>query len=361
VRYADDAGQDMNDLKLEEWTEWNIPISEFAVDPCAVTKLHIGFGDKDNTTTPGGDGVAFIDDIRLYPPRCMPEIRKPPADLSNDCIVSWPDVAAMGAQWLRRDLDVSPVQDPTTANLVGHWKLEGNADDSSGSGYDGTAEGEYDWIAGRIDSGAIDLSGGWVVVEDDGNTPLLRPAAQVSVMAWIRLDTSPETSTRVVIKGRNDVETYATEVGGDNVLVFFIRDANERYPVDSSDALPLNEWVHVAGTYDANVLTAYINGDVQATSTVGAMTLLADANDGLGIGGRYGDTNLRFPGGFDDVRVYNRGLSRAEVAYIASEGTGMVLLDSPANLYSGESPEAINLRDLAVLFEAWLEEKLWPE
>jgi hypothetical protein len=269
----------------------------------------------------------------------------------------------VGSQWLRQDANVNPVQDPGPTNLAGHWKLEGNADDLSDNNYHGAAEGDYEWIAGRIDSQAIDLSGGWVVVEDEGNTPRLRPPAQVSVTAWIRLDTSPETSTRIVIKGRNDYETYATEIGDDDVLVFFIRDTNgaQRYPVDSGDALPLKEWVHVAGTYDSNVLTAYINGQIKGTSTVGAITLLADANDGLGIGGRYGDTNLRFQGGFDDVRVYDRGLIRAEVAYIASEGTGKVLLDSAANLYYGESPEVINIRDAAVLIETWLEERLWPE
>jgi hypothetical protein len=363
VRYSDDHGNDNNDIRLEEWTEWNIPISEFSgVDPCAVTGLLIGFGDRDNTDKVGGEGVVYFDDVRLNRPRCLPELLKPAVDLNNDCIVSWGDIDVIGSQWLRSDANVNPVLDPTTVDLVGHWELEGDADDSSGNNYHGTAEGAYDWISGKIGSGAIDLSGGWVVVEDEGNTPKLRPMDEVSVTTWIRLDTSPDSSTRVVIKGRDDHETYATEVGDDGVLVFFVRDPNGvRYPVESDDGLALNEWIHVAGTYDDNELIAYVNGQVEGTDTIGAVALLADANDGLGIGGRYGDTNLRFPGGFDDVRVYDRALSRAEVAWLASQGTGEVLLDSAANLYSGESPEVINIRDVAVLLETWLEERLWPE
>jgi hypothetical protein len=42
-------------------------------------------------------------------------------------------------------------------------------------------------------------------------------------------------------------------------------------------------------------------------------------------------------------------------------GTGEVLLDSAANLLTGESVEVINIRGLAVVLNSWLEERLWPE
>jgi hypothetical protein len=109
VRYTDDHGNDNNDLKLAEWTEWNIPVSDFiGVDPCAVTALLIGFGDRNNTTTPGGLGAVLFDDIRLYPPRCIPEFG-PALDFSGDCIVSWAEIGMMGQAWLKQDKYVSPV------------------------------------------------------------------------------------------------------------------------------------------------------------------------------------------------------------------------------------------------------------
>ncbi|MHC4866760.1 MAG: LamG domain-containing protein [Planctomycetota bacterium] len=201
------------------------------------------------------------------------------------------------------------------------------------------------------------------MVEDEGNTPLLRPVDQVSVAAWINLASSQPDSTRLVIKGRNDYESYATETEIDG-FSFFIRDPNRSLTsVDSEAELPLDEWVHIAGTYnnDNNDLKVYVNGQVDANETVGGdVELFADANDGLGIGGRYGDSQKRFDGSFDDVRVYNRGLTRAEVAYLASQSTGTIPLDSEANLYSGEAVEAVNIRDLAVLLDHWLEVKLWP-
>jgi hypothetical protein len=366
VRYSDDAGNDNNDLKVAEWTEWNIPISDFnnpdAVDPCVVASFLIGFGDRDNTDTVGGEGVVYFDDIRLYPPRCVPEFVKPRADLDDDCIVSWGDVEVIGDQWLRGDLDLNPVTNPGDVNLVGHWELEGNGDDSSGNNYHGSAEGDYEWTTGKIGSGAIDLDGGWVVVEDDGNTPKLRPKEQVSVTAWINLAAGGD--YRVVIKGENDEETFGLEVNDEDGLAFIFRDANNPNDVvgiTSGDTLSGGEWIHVGGTYDANEQTCYVNGVAENSETRGALDILTDANDGMAIGGRYGDSSQRFNGKIDDVRVYDRGLNRAEVAYITSEGTGEVLLESAANLFSGESGEVINIRDLAIVFNSWLEERLWPE
>jgi hypothetical protein len=67
-----------------------------------------------------------------------------------------------------------------------------------------------------------------------------------------------------------------------------------------------------------------------------------------------------FEGMIDDVRIYNYGLSQAEVAWLASDGTGYVPLRSKYNIKSGESPEAVNFRDFAELLKYWGDELLWP-
>ncbi|MHC4259238.1 MAG: S8 family serine peptidase [Planctomycetota bacterium] len=66
VRYGDN-GEDTNDIKNEEWQEWNINLQNFTdVNVADVNKVYIGFGDRSNPTVPGGDGVVYFDDIRLY-------------------------------------------------------------------------------------------------------------------------------------------------------------------------------------------------------------------------------------------------------------------------------------------------------
>ena len=67
------AHPDPGATQLDAWTDWNIPLSEFAaqgVDSTAVAKLLVGVGDG----TPGGIGNVRIDNIRLV-------IAPPPANL----------------------------------------------------------------------------------------------------------------------------------------------------------------------------------------------------------------------------------------------------------------------------------------
>ena len=59
---------DPNASLIRDWTEWNIPLTDFSdqgVVLIDVGKLAIGFGGADNPQ-PGGSGLVFIDDIRLY-------------------------------------------------------------------------------------------------------------------------------------------------------------------------------------------------------------------------------------------------------------------------------------------------------
>ncbi|MHC4345642.1 MAG: LamG-like jellyroll fold domain-containing protein [Planctomycetota bacterium] len=380
IRYGDYRGEDMNDLTIEEWQRWDIALEDFSspnyaavfndVNLAGITRLYIGFGNRRNPI-PGGSGIVYFDDIGLYPPICKSQYA-PVGDLTGDCFVDGLDLRLMTQDWLRHDVNFPDlgieVEEPCDANLVGHWRLDGDANDSSANAYHGTAEGAFTWTTGKIGSGAIHLNGGWVVVEDQGNTPKLRPKHYVSVMAWIYFEAVPYWG-HVVIKGRNDVETFGLEVsdGYDYGAMFIMREAD--YPDDvfcvgCAYALPLDEWIHIAGTYNYNEQAIYVNGVAEDSETRGPIELVADPNDGLGIGGRYpaSDTSGRFIGRIDDVRVYDRGLSAGEVAWLATEGSGYVPLTSPANIYDQEPPgqKVVNFKDFALVAQHWLQQTLWP-
>ena len=68
------------------------------VDLSDIESLYIGFGNRRNPI-PGGEGTVFFDDIRLYPPRCVPEGWMP--DLNDDCIVDYHDLRIMALNWLQ--------------------------------------------------------------------------------------------------------------------------------------------------------------------------------------------------------------------------------------------------------------------
>jgi hypothetical protein len=380
----------MNDIRLLDWTEWNIALNMFESNNAdltltAIETLYIGFGDRNNTSEAGGIGTVYFDDIRLYKPTCVPWARTlgfAKLDMNNDCVIDFGDVKVMAGDWLESDVNLGQVINPTDSNLVGWWNFDedGGAGsvvtDSSSNGHDGdieTIDVNVWWVDGHgwpnDVNYALDFVGGRVRVDD---TEALRPMHQVSVSAWIKYS-DEQTSGRVVAKGVDDKETYQLEVDNDDDLKFSVRDGNNpnlesfpQYGAESDkDAVERDEWVHVAGTYDGNNVKCYINGKLAGINEEDANDipfLSQDSND-LAIGNKPGGEDDPFIGIIDDVRVYDRGLTAAEVAYLATDGTGILSLQSIANLIDGETlgERAVNFRDFAVLAVEWLEEDLYPD
>ena len=92
---------DANDIRKEEWQQWNINLDEFTgLNLANVTRLAIGLG---NGTPPGiGEGTVYFDDIRLYPSDCFED--RPAADFNIDCIVDFKDLKVIAETWLYFDL-----------------------------------------------------------------------------------------------------------------------------------------------------------------------------------------------------------------------------------------------------------------
>lgn len=86
---------------------------------------------------------------------------------------------------------------------------------------------------------------------------------------------------------------------------------------DSNKGLPVNEWVHVALTYDSSngALILYVNGKVQAETTknLGQINLGVNDKDGFYIGRSYEDGRF-LAGEFSECRIWNRALTAEEIA-----------------------------------------------
>jgi len=68
--YHDDPDATLIDM----WTQWNVPLTDLSNQGVVLTdvsNLAIGFGSVDNPQ-PGGSGLVFFDDIRLYRPMSQP-------------------------------------------------------------------------------------------------------------------------------------------------------------------------------------------------------------------------------------------------------------------------------------------------
>jgi hypothetical protein len=363
VEYGQYMDEDMSEVRRDEWHEWNIGLADFGVTLTNIERMYIGFGDRDNPVE-GGFGYVYFDDIRLYRRKCIPARLKPDYDFNNDCIVDFGEIADLGEEWLRTDVnfvDLGLSVDPPAAGPVAWWKLDENGGNTAGDAVGtnhGQIKGFYSWVTGYDGvNSALEFDGGKVVVPD---AAALRPQYELSVSVWLKYSDTPS-NARVVVKGADGKETFSVEVNPDRGFTFVIRDVNNaRHDLDNEEELWRNEWIHLAGTYDANIIASYVNGEPQDFGTIGAILLSQDTND-LAIGNRAESFARPFEGAVDDVRLYNYGLSASEVRYLATDGTGYVPLRSQFNLYvRSVEEEVLNLKDLAMIAPAWLEQKLWP-
>jgi hypothetical protein len=87
----------------------------------------------------------------------------------------------------------------------------------------------------------------------------------------------------------------------------------------------LNQWQHVAGTFDGTTgdMRLYINGSLasQTTTTLTPLTTLDPAyNPGIGIGNVEGTFNdFNFNGYVDEISLYSRPLSQSEIQLIVNQ------------------------------------------
>lgn len=151
--------------------------------------------------------------------------------------------------------------------------------------------------------------------------PQLETLDGLTVAVWIRLDEPPVGHRAVLTKpvgaGIDDSwELYFSS--SSQVLRFAISTGGVDYDVQLSEVFPVAQWVHLAGTWDAGVMTLWVDGAEIASLDAPVMEfddhpVLVGADDD-----HDGGLSGHFLGGIDDVRVYRRALAADEIATLAS-------------------------------------------
>jgi len=95
-----------------------------------------------------------------------------------------------------------------------------------------------------------------------------------------------------------------------NTPRFFGTFANSN--LNATATLHANQWTHVAGTYDGSLMILYINGVKVVQQSASGM--VESSMHDLGIGGNSLNGQY-FPGMIDEVRIYSRALSAAEIQF----------------------------------------------
>lgn len=196
-------------------------------------------------------------------------------------------------------------------NLIGHWKLDGNARDSAGSNH-GTLVGNPAWANDPQRGWCLDLSGQGDYV-DVGDSPSLTFTQAITLACWIAVRQFDRNWSAIVTKGDDWVLARTRD---DNRVAFLCLGlAGGGWPEVYSGDVNDGNWHHLAGVYDGVQLSLYQDG-----ACVDSKALHGPLNHNWSrvLIGENGQSTKRYWNGLiDDVRLYNRALAAAEIATLA--------------------------------------------
>ena len=214
------------------------------------------------------------------------------------------------------------------STLKAHWKLDGNATDSSGNNLNGTLMGSPTFGTGKI-SQAINFSGSNRM--DVANNSLFDFGANqdFTVSAWVKSTQAMAANTypNIVSKDNGAAVRQGNWLGLhfsniDARWMFEISSAGTGYRAYGRTNIADGQWHHIVGIRSGSTITTYEDGEL-ANSVAATSASLSKAVP-LSLGNFSGQSYswAALSGSVDDVRVYNSALSSSEVQALFNEGNG---------------------------------------
>lgn len=217
---------------------------------------------------------------------------------------------------------------PSNQDLVAYYPFNGNANDESGNGNNGTTFGAS-LTGDRFDSSARAYSFNGIDQHIQAfipDFPTRRHSRSISV--WAITDSNYPDSLVVTITNYGG----GCETPGDACDINIFRDP---FPPESTEGICFdydrgyvgtnlffnNEWKHVVATYDSSSarMIVYVNGIKIAERIRSIYTQSCISGLYLSVGSQYG-TKRFFKGKIDDIRIYDRAITEGEVLALYHEG-----------------------------------------
>ena len=231
------------------------------------------------------------------------------------------------------NVNVNNTAPPPSPGLVAAYSFDEGAgatvSDLSGTGNNGTVNGPTWAATGRFGQAlSFDGVNDRVAIPDSSSLDL---TTGMTIEAWVRPAAPMGTSWRTVLfKHRDNNATNMTYVlyGNRNTSVpnAEITNGTSVRAANGTAQVPANAWSHLAGTYDGTTLRLFVNGtQVSELATAGSIAL---SNGELWVGGNnvWGEW---FAGLIDEVRVYNRALTAAEITTDMNRSVGVPDTEDP--------------------------------
>lgn len=216
--------------------------------------------------------------------------------------------------------------------LVGHWTLDGNAEDSSGNGHTGKVVGKVEWVPGKV-GGGLRLDGGGGHLELPRSELLDHVQENTfTLAAWFKPDDLPpgkgdanDAAYGILIKAGHHEGLLYSRAG--HFQVDHWLEGNAYVGSGSwTQSFPPGAFHHVTSIVDkgAGSTQIWVDGQLNHTSPWKAGTATRD------FGGEHWRIGLGWPSGtkwgylakgiIDDVRIYSRALTAEEIRNLVEMG-----------------------------------------
>jgi len=222
-------------------------------------------------------------------------------------------------------IHVGSVKADLTTGLVGYWPLDGDAEDLSGNGNDGTIVGDVISVAdrnGTADS-AMNFPGNTSSYIDLGQPDVLLIKGAMTVAAWVRAETMLQNGRVVAKQGPSSGRSWSIQLESAGGFARFDVGVSptERIRADS-DALSYGagEWFHMAGVFrPGESVEMYLDGELAKREPTAETVQWIENDLPINIG-RRPQPGTPWEGDIDEVYIYNVALSPEDVRGLSKIG-----------------------------------------
>jgi hypothetical protein len=213
--------------------------------------------------------------------------------------------------------------------LVLYLPLDGNANDASGNGLNGTIYGTVTSVADRLGNanGAMFFPGNTSSYIRINDNPLVRPSS-ITLSAWVNMSSQPGHGSFITksINCYNDSWHFGSQGGNYSTWVSNSTNCGDFVQMVSPNSTGV--WRHVVFTLDETNDTRkmYVDGNLVATGGY-TSNIPYDGNPVL-IGAAIESGNLDFPlhGFLDEIIIINRAITVPEVSALFNNGAPITVL-----------------------------------
>ncbi|ARV08180.1 hypothetical protein BTO05_00435 [Winogradskyella sp. PC-19] len=204
-----------------------------------------------------------------------------------------------------------------SGNLLADYDFPPNSERFITFGYapEEIVERSINFVSGA--SNYIDVEDNLDLDNDDDADPTNTATSPFTLSTWIKREAG---STNTSIVSKRDIlftEGYDLKINLLNRVEMSWINGIPR-TIQSSVAIPENEWHHIAITHDGTTARLYIDGVLETTT---ALPLPLDTTNSflIGAAGRDGSTTAHFDGNIDEVRVWNAALTPNQLRFLMNQ------------------------------------------